>query len=63
MLAGPLSFRLRAGSSLNDTSSCPLPGRACVYMRERECRAFSISQWARTAAMKTVGSGPHDRAK
>ncbi len=50
MLAGPLSLRLRAASSRNETSSC-------------QCRAFSISQWARTVAMKTSGAGIHDSAK
>ena len=34
MLAGALSFRLRAASSRKETSSCPLTGRACLHARE-----------------------------
>src|SRR6056297_551359 len=50
MLPGPLSFRLRAASSRNETSSC-------------QCRAFSMAQWARTASIRTSGVGIHDSAK
>ncbi len=50
MVAGPLSFRLRAASPLNETSSC-------------RCSAFPITQRARTAARKTSSAGSRDGAK
>lgn len=50
MLPGPLSFRLRAVSSQNDTSSC-------------QCRAFLMAQWARTVSSRTSGVGIQDSAK
>ena len=50
MLAGPLSFRLRAASSPKDTSSC-------------QCSAFSICQCARAVSSSFSGDSFLDSAK
>jgi hypothetical protein len=50
MLAGPLSFRMRAASSPNDTSS-------------RQCSAFSICQCARAVTRSLEGESFLDSAK